>query len=179
MTASLCVSICLALSLHPSTFSVTGARSLPPSRSSCPCSLTVSSLTAGWREADARVYLGAQAPASTTLLFCSALWREGLEALKAQCTLQLACTLPRYLFSRRLSRLCHSSIKGVISLLNHHEVFLCRQLSRLRGTSVQKSLCFSNVQIQSCSLMTSSDWNWEGRPTLILLPTILFVSILP
>lgn len=47
MTASLCVSICLALSLHPSTFSVTGARSLPPSRSSCPCSLTVSSLTAG------------------------------------------------------------------------------------------------------------------------------------
>lgn len=47
MTASLCVFFCLALSLHPSTFSVTGARSLPTSRSSCPCSLTVSSLTVG------------------------------------------------------------------------------------------------------------------------------------
>lgn len=139
ITASLCVSISLGLSLPPSTFSVTRALSLPPSRSSCPCSLTVSSLTAGWREADARVYLGAQAPASTTLLSCSALWREGLGALKVQCTLRLACTPLHYLFSRRLSSLCHSSIEDAISLLNHHEFFLCRQLSLLRGPGVQKS----------------------------------------
>lgn len=66
------VSLCLSLTLP--SLSVT----LSPSLSLCPYALTVSSLTAGWREADARVYRWAQAPASTTRLFCLALWRRGL-----------------------------------------------------------------------------------------------------
>lgn len=138
--------------LSPPPLSVTLALSLSPSPSLCPCALTVSSLTAGWREADARVYRGAQAPASTTRLLCSALWREGLGALKAQCFAQsLLCLAPllssplcrrlhspHYLPSHCLSSLCHSSIEGVISLLNQDEVFLCLQQA-VSGDGVSKN----------------------------------------
>lgn len=168
------LSVYLLVFNPPPTFSVTRALSLSPSPSLCPCALTVSSLTAEWREADARVYLGAQAPASTTRLFCSALWREGLCALKAQGTAQSLisslCWRPHSL-SHFLSSFCHSSIEGVISLLNHDEVFLfCQQPL---GTGCPKVPGCYIINIQSKLVFDDLIWrrdrNREGGPAWLFL----------
>ena len=198
LSLPLSLSICLfsSLSLSPH-LSVTRALSLSPSPSLCPCALAVSSLTAGWREADARVYRGAQAPASTTRLSCSALWRGGAwrfkgTAHRAASLLRLSSPLcwrphsPHYLLSTLPISAFVTVLSGgcacVISLLNQEEVFLCLPAKQSLGTGCPKipGCCIINIQSRLVfdDLIWLRDRNREGGPAWLffLLSLVLFIS---